>query len=91
MKPKSHYEPGDVITVQQALKICPISKTLMYGLIDDGTIPGFRVTSISSPRGRILVRRADVEAFMRRGFEKATPRRRESIDRIRRRREGTTR
>ncbi len=57
-------QPGDLITVAQALQLLPVGKSLLYDLIGDGSIPHIRVSSIGSRRGRILILRRGLEEFV---------------------------
>lgn len=63
---------GDLLTVRAALAILPVGKTLLYQLIRDGEIPAVRVRSAGSPRGRILLYRADLAAYVERARDGAT-------------------
>jgi len=65
-------QTGDLLTVQRALEILPIGKTLLYELIHDGQIPAIRVHSVGSRRGRILIHRADLAAYVERARHGAT-------------------
>ena len=56
--------PGDLLTVPQALKILPVGRSTLYQLIDEGRLPAFRVTTARGGRGRVLVHRRDLEAFL---------------------------
>ena len=55
---------GDLLTVAQVLRIVPLSKTTVYALIDSGQLPSYRVSAAGSRRGRVLIARADLEAFL---------------------------
>ena len=55
---------GDLLTVQEALRILPIGKTSIYALVDSGQLPSYRVSVAGSRRGRVLIARADLEAFL---------------------------
>ncbi len=57
-------EPGDLITVAQALKLVPISKSLMYALLEAGEIEHVPVSSVGSRKGRKLIHRASLEAYV---------------------------
>lgn len=56
--------PGDLLTVAETLEILPVGRTMLYALVDQGVIPSIRVASAGSKRGRILIRRADLERFV---------------------------
>ncbi len=55
---------GDLLTVQAAIDIIPIGRSSFYALIESGQIPHYRVSVAGSRRGRILIDRADLEAFL---------------------------
>ncbi len=55
---------GDFLTVPQVLRIVPLGKTTVYALIDSGQLPSYRVSVAESRRGRVLIARADLEAFI---------------------------
>ena len=65
--------PGDLLTVPAALALVPVGRTLFYELIRDGQIPAVRVKATGSRRGRLLVHRDDLAAFVARAREGATP------------------
>ena len=56
--------PGDLLTVRQALAIVPLGRSTIYALIDSGQLPHYRVSAAGSRRGRILVARSDLQAFI---------------------------
>ena len=56
--------PGDFLTVAEVLRIVPLSKTTVYALIDSGQLPSYRVSVAGSRRGRVLIARRDLEAFL---------------------------
>ena len=56
--------PGDLLTVPQALAILPVGRSTLYQLIEEGQLPAIRVRTVASRRGRVLVRRADLDAFI---------------------------
>lgn len=56
--------PGDLLTVQEALRLLPVGRATLYRLIAEGTLPAIRVASLGSRRGRVLVVRAGLEAFV---------------------------
>ena len=57
-------DEGDLLTVAQALQIMPIGKTTLYALIETGQLPHYRLQPHGSRRGRILLARRDIEAFL---------------------------
>ena len=54
--------PGDLLTVSQAVP--PIGRSTPYKLVETGALPSFRVAAAGARRGRILIARADLEAFL---------------------------
>ncbi len=81
---------GDLLTIVQALRILPISRSAFYRLLDAGELPCVRLGGVGGPKARVLVLRADIEAFIERHRVAATGRRvarvspDELLDRIRR-------
>jgi len=65
--------PGDLLTIAQALAILPVGRSTLYALLESGQLPHYRVRAPTAPRGRILVARADLEAFVA-GARQAAPR-----------------
>ena len=63
---------GDLLTVPQVLAILPVGRSTLYQLVDEGQIPAVRIRTAGSRRGRILVHRADLDAFIDRSRPKAT-------------------
>lgn len=57
---------GDLLTVAQALRLVPVGRSTLYALIESGELPCYRVTALGSRRGRVLVHRGDLEAFVAR-------------------------
>ena len=55
---------GDLITVKQALTLVPIGRSTLYSLIARGALPSCRVGATGGGRGRVLVARTDLEAFI---------------------------
>ena len=66
---------GDLLTVAQALRILPVSRSAFYRLLDNGEIPCVRFGGVGGPRARVLVLRADLEAYVERRRVAATGRR----------------
>lgn len=58
--------PGDLLTVQQALQLLPVGRTLLYRLVEEGQIRSIRPRSVGSRRGRILVFLDSLESYIRR-------------------------
>ena len=56
--------PGSLVTIREALEIIPVSRSLLYGLVAEGQIPSIRVGCAGSRRGRILIARAYLDAFI---------------------------
>ncbi len=63
---------GDLLTVAQVLRIVPLGKTTVHALIDSGQLPSYRVSAAGSRRGRVLIARADLEAFLAGARQAAT-------------------
>ncbi len=63
---------GDFLTVPQVLKIVPLSKTTIYALLHSGQLPCYRVSVAGSRRGRVLIAKADLEAFLAGARQAAT-------------------
>ena len=68
----SSLERGDLLTVTQALQLVPIGRTTLYALCESGVLPHFRVRAPGSRRGRILLARRDIEAFLETARQGAT-------------------
>jgi hypothetical protein len=58
-------EKGDLLTIQQALDILPVGRTLLYQLVEEGQIRSIRCRSVGSRRGRILIFRDSLEDYIR--------------------------
>ena len=58
--------PGDLLTVSQVLKILPLGRSTIYGLVARGALPSYRPGAAGGGRGRILIHRTDLEAFIER-------------------------
>lgn len=65
--------PGDLLSVPEALRLVPIGRATFYRLIEEGQIPCYRVGALGSRRGRVLVARVDLAAFLER-TRQAAPR-----------------
>ena len=65
---REHKKNGNVLekfhmlTVKEGADYARIGRTLMYGLIHDGTIPAFRPDS--KGRGKLLLDRADIDNWL---------------------------
>ena len=55
---------GDLLTVKQARDLVPVGRTTFYELLAEGQIPSHRIRTKGSSRGRILIDRRDLEAFV---------------------------
>ena len=56
--------PGDLLTIRQTLDILPVGRSTLYTLVAEGDIRSIRVGCAGSNRGRILIHRVDLEAFV---------------------------
>ena len=56
----------------EVLRIVPLSKTTVYALIESGQLPSYRVSVAGSRRGRVLIARRDLEAFLDSARQSAT-------------------
>lgn len=57
---------GDLLTVAQAVRLLPVGRATFYRLLGDGAFPSIRVTSAGCRRGRVLVFRSGIEAYVER-------------------------
>lgn len=64
----------ELLTLDEVRRILRISKSLAYRLCDDGTLPCARIAALGSRRGRYVVRRSDLQAYLDRLFAAAQPR-----------------
>ena len=55
---------GDLLNVRQALELLPVGRSTLYALIESGQLPHYRVSAAGARRGRILIDRRDLEAFL---------------------------
>ncbi len=62
---KSTLEEGDLLTFAQALKLLPVGRTLLYDLIAAGEIPVLEIHCPGRKRPKRLIRREDLEAYIR--------------------------
>ena len=56
--------PGGLLTVRRVLELVPIGRSTLYDLIKSGQLPHYRMSAAGSSQGRILIARADLEAFI---------------------------
>lgn len=63
---------GDLLTIAQARKLVPLARSTFYALIESGGLPCYRFRAAGSRGGRVLVARADLEAFVARSRHVAT-------------------
>ncbi len=63
---------GDFLSVAEVLRIVPLSKSTIYALVDSGQLPSFRVSVAGSRRGRVLIAKVDLEAFIEGARQAAT-------------------
>ena len=61
---RRHLLPGDLLSVPQALRLLPVGRATLYRLLAEEAIPSIRVATLGSRRGRVLVVRAGLEAFV---------------------------
>lgn len=64
MRGEDVLRKGDLLTVQQALEILPVGRTLLYQLVEEGQIRSIRPRSVGSRRGRILIFRDSLEDYV---------------------------
>ena len=64
--PSEPLREGDLLSVAQALRILPISKSALHCLLDNGEIEHVRVPSTGGRRGRVFIPRGALEAFVER-------------------------
>ena len=62
---------GDLLTIRQALAILPLGRSTLYSLVAEGQIPSIRVGCAGSRRGRILIHREDLDAFIEKSQQTA--------------------
>ena len=55
---------GDLLTIPQVQRLLPLGRSTIYGLVARGALPSYRVGATGGGRGRVLVARADLEAFI---------------------------
>ncbi len=60
----SRLNAGDLVTIREALTLVPVRRSLLYELVAASKIPSVRVGGAGSRRGRILIRRTDLDAFI---------------------------
>lgn len=64
MTERQKLKEGDLLTVPQARRLAPIGRSTLYAVIESGQIPHYRISATACGPGRILIRRADLEAFI---------------------------
>lgn len=55
---------GDLLTIAQALAFLPVGRSTLYALIESGDLPSYRIRAFGLRRGRVLVHKRDLEAFI---------------------------
>lgn len=75
-------EPGDLLSVPQALRLLPVSKATMYRLVSRGEVPALRIPTAGGGGGRVLISRQGLEDFVRRMLSEAPKAVPESVDEI---------
>ncbi len=63
---------GDLLTVAQVLRLLPVGRSTVYQLVEEGRLPACRVRTAGSRRGRVLIARVDLEAFLAGARQAAT-------------------
>ncbi len=62
-------QPAMILTVNEAAGQLKVSTDVMYNLVHTGRIPSFRPTG--KRRGKILIRKSDLEAYVNRMIAQA--------------------
>ena len=65
---------GDLLTPREAMRLLNVSKSLIYKLCDEGTLPSVRIASAGSRRGALRIWRRDLDEYIAR-LRGETPRR----------------
>jgi hypothetical protein len=65
---------GGLLLIPEVASLLRVSRALAYRLCTDGTIPSARIACVASRRGRLVVRREDVDAYVVRLFAGQAPR-----------------
>lgn len=55
---------GDLLTIPQVQRLVPVGRSTIYKLVESGELRSYRIRGAGSRRGRILVARRDLEAFV---------------------------
>ncbi len=55
---------GDLLTIPQVLRVVPVGRSTIYAAISAGRLPAYRVQAAPGRRGRLLISRADLAAFL---------------------------
>jgi len=64
---------ADLLLVPEVAALLRISRALTYRLIREGVIASARIASVASRRGRLVVRRQDVDAYICHLFAQQAP------------------
>jgi len=64
MRESERLRPGDYLTIAQVQEILPVGRSSIYALCESGQLQHHRVRALGSRRGRILVARADLAAYL---------------------------
>ena len=60
----SDLRPGDLLSIPQVQKLVPVGRSTIYKWVEDGALPCIRVGATRRRRGRVLVHRYDLRAFL---------------------------
>lgn len=61
---ESALKEGDLLTLQQGLRLLPVGRATLYRLVGEGALPSIRVSSAGCRRGRILLFRRGIEDYV---------------------------
>jgi excisionase family DNA binding protein len=64
-------EEGDLLTIEQVRRLLPLGRSTIYALVKTGQLPCYRVRAAGSRRGRLLIARRDLEAYLDRARQAA--------------------
>ena len=62
-----------LVTIAEVARELRIGRSLAYRLCTDGTIPSARIASAGTRRGRLVVRREDLDDYIERLFRVGNP------------------